>query len=74
MGKRRSGLQCSARKRGRGELLGPKLGQHPGHALLIDRVGVEVQVGVVDFVVIEVLKFWNHIDIANIFELAILYR
>jgi len=31
-------------------------------------------VGVVDFVVIEVLKFWNHIDTANIFELAILYR
>ena len=41
---------------------------------LIDRVGVEVQVGVVDFVVIEGLKFWNHIDTTNIFELAILYR
>ena len=48
-------LVCSVQqgKEGGGELLGPKLGQHPGHALLIDRVGVEVQVGVVDFVVIE---------------------
>ena len=44
-------LVCSVQqgKEGGGELLGPKL----GHALLIDRVGVEVQVGVVDFVVIE---------------------
>ena len=48
-------LVCSVQqgKEGGGELLGPKLGQHPGHALLIDLVGVEVQVGVVDFVVIE---------------------
>ena len=69
-------LVCSVQqgKESGGELLGPKLGQHPGHALLIDRVGVEVQVGVVDFVVIEGLKFWNHIDTTNIFELAILYR
>ena len=45
---------------GRGELLGSQLGQRPGHVLLIDWVGIEVQVGVVDFVVVEFLKFWNH--------------
>ena len=66
-------LVCSVQqgKEGWGELLGPQLGQYPVHVLLIDRVGVKVQVGVVNFVVIEFLKFWNHIDTTIIFELAI---
>ena len=69
-------LICSIQqgKEGWGELLSFQFGQSPGHLLLIDRVGVEVQVGVVNFVVIEFLKFWNHIDTTYIFELAILYR
>lgn len=37
---------------GRGELLGSQLGQRPGHVLLIDWVGIEVQVGVFNFVVV----------------------
>ena len=69
-------LVCSIQqgKEGRGELLSAQFGQRPGHLLLIDRVGVKVQVGVVNFVVIEFLKFWNNIDTTIIFELAILYR
>ena len=60
-------LVCSIQqgKEGRGELLSAQFGQRPGHLLLIDRVGVKVQVGVVNFVVIEFLKFWNHIDTTN---------
>ena len=52
-------------KEGGGELLGIQFSQRPGHFLLIDWVGVKVQVGVVNFVVIEFLKFWNHIDTTN---------
>ena len=60
-------LICSIQqgKEGGGELLSFQFGQSPGHFLLIDRVGVEVQMGVVNFVVIEFLKFWNHIDTTN---------
>ena len=60
-------LICSIQqgKEGGGELLSFQFGQSPGHLLLIDRVGVKVQVGVVNFVVIEFLKFWNHIDTTN---------
>lgn len=61
-------------KEGRGELPGPQFIQRPGHVLLIGWIGVEVQVGVVDLVVIEGLKLWNHIDTTDVFELAILYR
>ena len=60
-------LICSIQqgKEGGGELLSFQFGQSPGHFLLLDRGGVEVQMGVVNFVVIEFLKFWNHFDTTN---------